>query len=287
LALTGQALLYTRGGALRAPWRVIGFLVATGACGLLAAVVVAPFQASLAAAGVPGLADWIVILVGVAGGHAVTLLLIEPRPWGDVWLGRAAARPQWLVEGFLLGVLAIGLPSVALMVSGWLAVESHTPGSWAGAAIRVSLLLLVAALAEELIFRGYLLAVLREKLGWGPALAVTSVAFGYVHISNPGASTRALVLVTLAGLFLGATVAVTRSLYAAWMALFAWNWTMAVLLHIPVSGLETEMPDYRTIDAGPDWVTGGAWGPEGGVGAGLGMMAGLAYLVARRRREAA
>jgi hypothetical protein len=69
------------------------------------------------------------------------------------------------------------------------------------------------------------------------------------------------------------------------MAHFGWNWTMAVLLHIPVSGLETETPDYRTVDAGPDWVTGGPWGPEGGSAAALGMIAGLGYLAARRRRE--
>jgi CAAX protease family protein len=129
--------------------------------------------------------------------------------------------------------------------------------------------------------------VLREKLGWAPALAVTSVAFGYAHVSNPGASARALLLVMLAGLFLGAIVAVMRSLYAAWMAHFAWNWTMAVLLHLPVSGLGTETPDYRTVDTGPDWATGGPWGPEGGGGAALGIIVGLGYLVARRQRTAA
>jgi membrane protease YdiL (CAAX protease family) len=285
--LTARALLYTSGGALRAPWRVIGFILATAACALVAAAVVAPVQPALAAAGLPTLADWIVILAAVAGGHAITLRLIDPRPWGYVCLDRAAAYPRPLAEGYLLGALAIGLPSAALVASGWLQVEPHVPGSWAGAALRVSALLLVAALAEELIFRGYVFAVLRETLGWGPALAVTSVAFGYAHVSNPGANTRALLLVMLAGLFLGAVVAVTRSLYAAWMAHFSWNWTMAVLLHIPVSGLETETPDYRTVDAGPDWATGGSWGPEGGAGAALGMLGGLAYLVARRRREAA
>jgi hypothetical protein len=82
-------------------------------------------------------------------------------------------------------------------------------------------------------------------------------------------------------------VAITRSLYAAWMAHFAWNWTMAVLLHIPVSGLETETPDYRTVDAGPDWATGGPWGPEGGAAAALGMVGGIGYLLTRRRREVA
>jgi membrane protease YdiL (CAAX protease family) len=237
---------------------------------VVAETVVAPFRPSLAAAHVPGLADWIVLLAAAAGGHAVTLRWVDPRPWRNVWLDRAAARPRRLIEGYLLGVLSIGLPSVVLIAGDWLAVEPHTPGSWAGAAFRVSVLLLVAALVEELIFRGYVLAVLREKLGWGPALAVTSVAFGYAHVGNPGANTRALLLVMLAGLFLGATVAVTRSLYAGWMAHFGWNWTMAVLLHIPVSGVRTETPDYRTVDAGPDWATGGPWGPEGGAGAALG-----------------
>jgi membrane protease YdiL (CAAX protease family) len=238
------------------------------------------------ASGVPGLADWIVILAATVGGHVVTLRWIDPRPWQYVWLDRSAAHPWRLIEGYLIGVLAIGLPSVALIASGWLSVEPHTPGSWTGAALRVSALLLVAALAEELLFRGYILAVLREKLGWAPALAVTSVAFGYVHVSNPGASTRALLLVMLAGLFLGAIVVVVRSLYAAWMAHFAWNWTMAVLLHIPVSGVGTETPDYRTVDTGPDWATGGLWGPEGGGAAAVGMVAGLAYLAARRLRKA-
>ena len=248
-------------------------------------MIVVPLHDTLTAARVPMLADWIVLLAGFAGGTAVTLRWIDPRPWSFVWLDRAAAKPRRLIEGYLLGVFAIGIPSVALIAGGWLAVEPHAPGSWVGAALRVSTLLLIAALAEELIFRGYILAVLRQSLGWAPALALTSVAFGYVHVSNPGSSLRALALVMLAGFFLGAIVVVTRSLYAAWMAHFSWNWTMAVLLHIPVSGWTAETPDYRTVDAGPDWATGGVWGPEGGAAAALGMMAGIGYLLAWRRRE--
>lgn len=283
--MTARALLFREDGALRAPWRIAAFLASTAGCAVLAALVVVPFRPALASTRISGLSDSIVILAAVAGGTVVTIRWIDPRPWSDVWLDRAAARPRRLIEGSLLGVLAIGLPAAALIAVGWLSVQRHTPGSWAAAAVRVSVLLLIAALAEELIFRGYLLAVLRETLGWVPALALTSVAFGYAHVDNPGADTRALVLVMVAGLFLGAVVATARSLYAAWMAHFAWNWTMAVLLHVPVSGLETETPDYRTIDAGPDWATGGRWGPEGGGGAALGMTAGLGYLAARQRHR--
>ncbi|MBV9879811.1 MAG: hypothetical protein JO180_04905, partial [Gemmatirosa sp.] len=41
-------------------------------------------------------------------------------------------------------------------------------------------------------------------------------------------------------------------------------------------------PGYRTVDAGPDWLTGGPWGPEGGLAAGAGMLAALALLVRGR-----
>jgi membrane protease YdiL (CAAX protease family) len=285
--LTARALLFRQDDALRAPWRIAVFLASTAGCALLAGLLVAPLRPALASTGVPGLSDSIIILAAVSGGTAVTIRWIDPRPLSEIWLDRAAARPRRLVEGSLLGLLAIGLPAAALIGVGWLAVRPHAPGSWAAAAVRVSVLLLIAALAEELIFRGYVLAVLRETVGWVPALALTSVAFGYAHVDNPGADTRALVLVMVAGLFLGTVVAVTRSLYAAWMAHFAWNWTMAVLLHVPVSGVETETPDYRTIDAGPDWATGGRWGPEGGGAAAAGMIAGLGYLAVRRRHHRA
>jgi membrane protease YdiL (CAAX protease family) len=282
--LTGAALLYAPNGALRAPWKIVAFLATTVVCAVIAAAILSPLQPLLAATGVPLIANSI-IMCAAAGGATLTILrTIDRRPWGDLWLGRRAAKPRRWIEGFFLGLLAIGVPSTMLIASGWLAVEPHQPGSWTGAALRLSTLLLLAALAEELLFRGYLLAVLRQALGWIPALALTSVAFGYVHIGNPGSSIRALALVSLAGVFLGAVVVVTRSLYAAWMAHFAWNWTMAVVLHIPVSGLVTETPDYRTVDAGPDWATGGAWGPEGGAAGALGMLGGIGYLVARYRR---
>jgi hypothetical protein len=150
-------------------------------------------------------------------------------------------------------------------------------------------MLLPAALAEELLTRGYVLSALREVWGWSGAIAATSVGFGLLHLKNPDATARSLVLVVLAGCFLGSVVWVTRSLYAAWMAHFAWNWTMAVVFHVAVSGLWMETPRYRYVDAGPAWVTGGGWGPEGGLPAGVGMCSGIGVMlfISRRRRHRA
>ena len=142
--------------------------------------------------------------------------------------------------------------------------------------------MLPAALLEELLTRGYLFAVFRDALGWRSALAVTSLIFGLLHIPNNGATVESITMVTLAGVFLGAIILATGSLYAAWMAHVGWNWAMAVPLHSPVSGFPLATPNYQLLDAGPRWLTGGAWGPEGGIAAAVGMMAGLTYLYARR-----
>jgi membrane protease YdiL (CAAX protease family) len=223
--------------------------------------------------------DAIALLIATA----VCIRAIDKRPWRDVWLDSAAARPQLFATGFAVGALAIGVPILALVGAGWLRSGPSAPGSWWAASVRVSLMLLPAALTEELLTRGYLLSVLRESWGWPWAIAATSIGFGLLHLQNPGATAGSVAMVTLAGFFLAAVVYATRSLYAAWMAHFAWNWTMAVLFHAAVSGLPLESPGYRYVDAGPDWATGGQWGPEGGLAAAIGMVGGIALLVSRRR----
>ena len=62
---------------------------------------------------------------------------------------------------------------------------------------------------------------------------------------------------------------------------------LAVAFHAPVSGIRFDAPDYRTIEQGPEWLTGGQWGPEGGIAAALGMLggAGLSLSNAASRRE--
>lgn len=279
-----STLLFAPSGALRAPWRIAIFVVVTVASWMVCAALLSPLivRASTAV-GAPGTGDSLVVMFGLLISTGVCVHYVDHRNWSTVWLGRQAARPGAWAEGWVLGVLAIGVPCLALAAIGQLRFEIAPQGSWWGAAARVSWFLLPAALLEELITRGYLFAVLRESLGWRPALAATSVIFGLLHVPNNGSTVETITMVTLAGVLLGAVVLATGSLYAAWMAHFGWNWVMAVPLHSPVSGFPLATPNYKLIDAGSRWLTGGAWGPEGGFAAAIGMMAALTYLYARRR----
>jgi uncharacterized protein len=282
-----KGIFFTESGALRAPWRIAVFaalsLVAVVMLSSLAQPVISRLFGPAATMSLTAQA-WLEAL-GVLAGTAVTLRVVDRRPWSDVWLDRGAARPSLLTFGFAIGGLAIGLPILLLLLVHWLRNGVSAPGSWVAAAARLTLFLAPAALLEELLTRGYILSVMREAWGWGWGVAVTSVAFGMLHLANNGATAGSVLLVTLAGFFLAAVLYVTRSLYAAWTAHLAWNWTMAVIFHAAVSGYPMEAPGYRYVDAGPDWATGGPWGPEGGLPAGLGMCAGIAYLLIRRRRS--
>jgi membrane protease YdiL (CAAX protease family) len=286
--MNAHSVFFTTAGNVRAPWRLLFFAVAFVGCGLFAAVLVSPIVGS--AFNALGLRSEtfasIVEVVAAIAATALALRWLEHKPWSDVGLDLAAAMPMKLGTGFAIGAVAIAAPILLLIAIGWLDRVPATTLDWGYPIIRMTVLLLPAAFAEELITRGYVLTALREALGWPWAVAITSVGFGLLHLQNAGSDARSVTLVALAGVFLAMVRIATGSLYAAWMAHFAWNWVMAAVFHAPVSGFAFDAPLYRYVDSGPDWATGGAWGPEGGVPAGLAMITGTGLLLWQFRRRA-
>jgi len=299
--LSKPKIFYAPDGRLRTLWRLLMFI---GMSVVFSIAFAGVTQVSLMSVGVSSelvgatIVAWAVCAAFLAA-HLVMLRVVDPRPWSDVGLSAAQSRPWLWVLGFLLGALGIAVPMGVLYGVGWLGMRQAPDGSSLVFALQALALFVPAALLEELMMRGYAFRALRDAWGWVPALLVTSFVFAALHWFNPNGCVdtwrhgnfdaqtcaQSTAMVMLAGVFLGGVLVYTGSLYAAWAAHFAWNWTMAVLYHVPVSGWQLETPAYRYVDAGPDWATGGAWGPEGGVPAGLGMAAGLVYLIARQRRR--
>ena len=231
------------------------------------------------------LGSWFAV-AGLLAAHAVCHRVFgEADGWERDGLGDAAWRPGQLARAALAGALVLLVPSLLLLAAGQLRIQPAAETGHGEAILRLAALLVPAALAEELALRGYPLTVLREAFGTRAALLLTSVAFGAVHLLNPAPSLRAVAIVALAGVWLGMLRLATASLPAAWLAHLAFNAAQAMVLHAPVSGLALPTPGWRTVDAGPDWLTGGGWGPEGGaaVAAGMGVVTFLHARAARRR----
>jgi membrane protease YdiL (CAAX protease family) len=285
--LTLRDFVCTPAGAVRAGWRALLFcgLVATFYIGAVQLVLRAPRPRVYA---LFELEQYVVILIGLWLAHYIMLRWVDRAQWSYVGLGRENFTPRVLVIGFALGALCILIPSGTLLVAHDLTITTGLRGShsWLGLAVAGAVIFLPQSLGEEMLTRGYLFSALRDAFGWVGALAATSLGFGLLHYANPGANVQSVSVVVFAGVFLGAILLATESLYAAWMAHFAWNWSMAELLHAAVSGARFPYSSYRIDDTGPAWLTGGAWGPEGGVAAAAGMLAGIALLIAWRRRAA-
>lgn len=283
--MSARSLFVNEDGRIRAGWRVLIFVSLFLFCFTILAV---------AEVGIGYLADrrgYRVLVqqwsfpVALIVAHWIMLRWIEGRGWDYVALARGDARPRLLIGGLALGALAIGIPSLLLLATGQLALRPMPDGSSSAVAAITLANLLPAAFGEEMLLRGYVFAVLRESIGWRWTLIATSIVFGLLHLINPGADAQSILLVIMAGFFLGSILLATRSLYAAGMVHFGWNWAMAAGLHTPVSGLAARTPDFRIVDSGPDWLTGGAWGPEGGLPSALAMFVVMLYIYSRYLRR--
>ncbi|MEO8580839.1 MAG: type II CAAX endopeptidase family protein [Gemmatimonadales bacterium] len=281
---TPQHAQYKVRRSLRPLWSIVAFYV-------LSFLLLGIFQITVTSIWGPAAGDprgplfqWM-SLASVVITTCIMVIWRDQLPWSELGLGRAAAAPPLLLKGFAIGGLTIGIASLLLLATHMLRIEPATPGSWWREAGRSAVFLLPAAFFEELFIRGYVFTVLRRAAGWRLALIATSVVFGLLHAWNPGADSESILAVTVAGFFLGAILLATRSLYAAGAAHFAWNWVMAGALHIAVSGIPSRDPDYRTVETGPDWLTGGPWGPEGGVAAVAVMFIVTFYLYGRYLRR--
>ncbi len=212
------------------------------------------------------------------------------RPEGG--RGKAAVQVLTTVLGVsaLLGVWLALTAALAEVQFGGLSQPFREPSAgWPLPQVLFLALLLLGFLIqgglEELVVRGYIYRALKER--WRPWLAAlsSSLLFSLLHATNPGVSWIALVNIVLAGLVLAAMVERSGSLWSATLAHGVWNWGVACLLSLPVSGI----PIFRLFDLsilGDDRITGGGFGPEGSlVLTALGLLLALALWAPLWRRS--
>lgn len=204
-------------------------------------------------------------------------------------LGWKPARPwRGAGVGAALGAAAAGaalLLAVLLGSAGWLP-DGGTVATYAGTLMATLLVLAPAALAEEVLFRGVPLVLLAAAIGRWPAVLGLSVLFALAHLGNPHATALGLVNIGLAGVFLSLVFLAPGGLWAATGAHLAWNGTLAAL-DAPVSGLPLQVPLIDFDAGGPGWVTGGAFGPEGGLAATAALTAACAAASLWARKDTA
>lgn len=197
--------------------------------------------------------------------------LLVRQPLRDAgYAPRRAGR--LLVLGLVLGGSAVS-SAVGVAV---LAGQERFAFSGAGLAAlardgAIELLAFVGfSVAEEIATRGFMLQQLARAFGWparrwgvAAAVVVTGGMFGFAHGGNPNVSRVAVLNIVLIGLWFGALVVRTGSLWVTFGAHTAWNVVEGVLWGEPVSGFDAGTAILRREWFGAELWTGGSFGTEG------------------------
>ena len=270
-------IFYNEVGRLRSGWRALIFCVGFLALllllqTLLRVVYVVAYELgpNLQLGVLADLLFRVTILIAALGAGYLCARYLEGLPWRSLGL---TFHQSWLRD-LLLG-FAIGFAALVVAV-GVAAAAGGLSFSFGGRGLILPLLrslfgsaflLLIAALAEEALFRGYPLQTFaRANLAWLGVL-LTLLFFGYVHITNPNATVgMTFINTSLAGLWLAVGYLRTRSLWFPLGLHWVWNWALGAFFGLPISGLKlVSHPLLQGHDLGPAWLTGGSYGIEGGI----------------------
>jgi membrane protease YdiL (CAAX protease family) len=175
-------------------------------------------------------------------------------------------RPIHLLLGAASGAAMVALPIAVLFAMG--VYENLLFRGASSALLGVAVVICIAATLEELVYRCLLFRLLERAWGTKLALVVQAVVFALQHVENVEQGgirdvATMLVAVTLVGLLWAGVFVLARNLWVVAANHAAWNFTI-LLSGLPLSGIE----DWRKLAplesrlAGPDWLTGGMFGPE-------------------------
>ncbi|MEW6208807.1 MAG: CPBP family intramembrane glutamic endopeptidase, partial [Acidobacteriota bacterium] len=185
-----------------------------------------------------------------------------------------------------MGALTIALAVAMAASAGAMHFSAHqiTVAESARNFLILFVVFLIAAAFEEVLFRGFAFQTLIRDVGPVAAVIITSAAFAALHLGNEGASVLPIINTALAGVWLGVAYIRTRSLWLATALHHSWNLVMVFVFGLPVSGI-AGYKHMALLDGegySPVWISGGEYGPEGGVAATL-AVALCAVAIARSR----
>ena len=221
-----------------------------------------------------------IILAMVLGSYKLLIARLGEKPRDDLQLaGSLAGLGKGILAGLAIFTSVVG---IAFALGIYRIVGTGHASAMLVPLVSVAVL---PAFTEELLFRGILFRWIEEFAGSWVALAMTSALFGLAHIFNPGATWfSSFAIAAEAGLLLGGSYMLTRSLWMPVGLHAAWNFAEGPIFGVPVSGGPSTGLIHASIN-GPQLVTGGSFGLEASVIAvAVATAVGIAFVVVAARR---
>jgi hypothetical protein len=250
----------TTGGGLRAYLKFLAALVFFFAARSMAG------RGALAWVGetwAPLLEQLLLVLLLLAGYAALGMRFDrEEHPVTEQGLPRRRGFCREAGMGLALGWGLALACLVPMAIFGGVAVSLTTHlDNWGWLAVEVVFFAL-AALAEEIGFRGYGFQRFVDAVGPTGASLVYAAFYAILQSRIPGSSRATLFVAVAFSLLLSNAYLRTRALWVSWGVNFGWKASRALLFGLAVNGVNSHSPVVQGDPLGPFWLSGGAFGLE-------------------------
>ncbi len=202
------------------------------------------------------------------------LLLVGFAAMG-VWLDHQAQpiseqglprREGWLREmglGLAIGWGAVLVCVLPLLVIGGIAISLYTQASSWGWLLADAAFFALAALVEEIAYRGYAFQCFIRAVGPVGAVLGFAAIYAIMQALDPGANRVSLIVSLVFSFLLSTAYLRTRALWVSWGINFGWKASQALVFGLAISGVSRHSPVVQGDPMGPLWLTGGAFGLNG------------------------
>ena len=210
-----------------------------------------------------------VLLLAYFLGFPSTYTYLFMRIWNGVTFEEIGFRnPEKALNRFLFGIF-LGFCIISSFFAffycfGYVKLLGFVKPPKISIILQEILISLILVYNEELIFRGYMLNTARKSGLWY-SLLITSLTFGIAHLSNPNINILAILGLTVAGFLLAASFLIYDEIWVPIGLHFMWNLAEEKIFGFPLSGLDPKSWLFSVKLTGPEWITGGNFGPEGGL----------------------
>ena len=195
------------------------------------------------------------------------------KKMSEMLMPKVSVKLRWVVAAFILP-LAVTFFYVLVVPGETIIYSLDAAGKFSAIVTAVIHTGFAAGVVEEMVFRGLIMDLLKERWNMAVAVIAPSVVFGFVHVLGMNYGLFDILLVTVAGTMVGIMFSlVALEGGSVWnSAVMHMVWNTIIIGGIFIVGLDKDPRDiaHYLIASDKFWITGGEFGIEAALPATIG-----------------
>lgn len=209
---------------------------------------------------------------------------IEKRRPFTLGFAKKGAAVEYLI-GLGIGLMLFSVSYGITVLSGEISFGGFNTEASAGVIALFLIGFLVQGASEEILLRGYFFVSSAACSNVPIAIFVSSALFAAMHLSNPGVGFLAVINIFLFGVFAALYFLRRGSIWGICAIHSIWNFAQGNIFGCKVSGLSMGNSVFTSIEKGGTLWSGGAFGPEGGLGVTVVLVIGISVLTLMKNKQ--